>query len=181
VNGKTAALLLGFVGPSLKCGAQIPTNPQGGGTGVLIQGIRDADLNSIVFYDNTGVTREYPYASAGSISCNAPLVVGFTGSYRMYFVTLPGAGNDYGESGAVTVNDKDGNPITGTIGSSSISFSFDYSNNNQGGRTPGTDAEVVVIAGNPGSAKPTVGYGTITASKAISIALAAGADPDYIA
>jgi hypothetical protein len=180
VNGKTAALLLGFVGDSLKCGAAIPTNPQGGGTGVLVQGHRDADLNSIVFYDNGGVTREYPYASAGTINSNAVLTAGGTGYYRMYFTTLPGAGNDYGESGAVTVNDKDGNPITGSIGSSSISFSFDYSNNNQGGRTPGTDAAVTVVAGNPNNAKPVVATATITASKSVVVTLTAETDRAYI-
>jgi hypothetical protein len=180
VNGKTAALLLGFVGDSLKCGAAIPTNPQGGGTGVLVQGHRAADLNTIVFYDNTGVTREYPYASAGTISSNAVLVSGGTGYYRMYFTTLPGAGNDYGESGAVTVNDKDGVPITGSITGASIAFTFDYSNNAQGGRTPGTDADITVVAGNPGSAKPVVASGTITASKTIVVPLTAETDRAYI-
>ena len=181
VNGKTAAMLLNFVGSSLKCGYHIPTNPQGGGTGVLIQGLLDADLNSIVFYDNTGATREYPYSSVGSINFNAVLTSGSTGYYRMYFTTLPGAGNDYGESSAVTVNDSDGNPITGTINSSSISFTFDYTNNVQGGRTQGTDADITIVAGNPGSAKPVVATGTITASKSIVITLTAETDRAYLA
>jgi hypothetical protein len=181
VNGKTAALLLNFVGTSLKCGFYTPTNPNGGGTGVLIQGVLDADMNSVVFYDNTETSREYPYASVGAITSNAVLTAGGTGYYRMYFTTLPGAGNDYGESGAVTVNDADGDPITGTISSASISFTFDYTNNSQGGRTPGTDAAVTLVAGNPGSAKPFVATGLITASKSIVIALAAETDRGYIA
>lgn len=181
VTGKTAGLLLNFVGDSLKCGFYAPTNPNGGGSGVIVEGIRDADLNSIVFYDNTATSREYPYASAGTLNFNAALTSGGTGYYRMYFTSLPGAGDDYGESGAVTVNDKDGNPITGTISGSSISFTFDYSNNVQGGRTAGTNAAVTVVAGNAGSAKPVVATGTITQSKAISITLTAETDRAYIA
>jgi hypothetical protein len=181
VNGKTATMLLNFVGDSLKAGFYAPANSQGGGTGVLIQGHRDADLNSIVFYDNSATSREYPYASAGTINSNAVLTAGGTGYYRMYFTTLPGANNDYGEANAVTVNDKDGNPITGAIGSGSISFSFDYSNNVQGGRTGGTDAAVTLVAGNPGSAKPVVTTGTLTASKSIVLTLTAETDRAYIA
>lgn len=180
VTGNTAAMLLNFVGDSLKCGFFTPTNPNGGGSGVLVQGLRDADLNSIVFYDNVPATREYPYSSAGTLNFNAVLTSGSTGYYRMYFTTLPGAGNDYGESGAVTVNDKDGVPITGTISAGAISFSFDYSNNNQGGRTPDTDADVTVVAGNAGSAKPVVATGVISESKSISITLTAETDRAYI-
>ena len=178
VTGATAGLLLNFVGDSLKCGFYTPTNPNGGGTGVLVQGIRAADLNSIVFWDNTGTSREYPYASAGNLNFSANLVGGY---YRAFFTTLPGAGNDYGESGAVTVDDKDAVDIAGTISAAQIAFTFDYSNNNQGGRTPGTDAEVTVVAGNPGSAKPVVATGTINQSKSISITLTAETDRAYLA
>jgi hypothetical protein len=181
VVGKTASLLLNFVGSRLDCGFYAPTNPNGGGSGVIIEGIADADINSIVFYDNTATAREYPYASAGTLNFNAALTSGSTGYYRMYFTTLPGAGNDYGESGAVTVNDKNAVPIQGTITSSSISFTFDYTGNVQGGRTGGTDAAITVVAGNAGSAKPVVATGTITQSKAISVTLTAETDRAYLA
>ena len=36
--------------------------------------------------------------------------------------------------------------VTGTIGGSDYAFSFDYSNNSQGGRTPATDAFVLAKA-----------------------------------
>jgi hypothetical protein len=181
VIGKTASLLLNFVGSRLDCGFYAPTNPNGGGSGVIIEGIADADINSIVFYDNTDTEREYPYASAGTLNFNAALTSGATGYYRMYFTTLPGAGNDYGESGAATVNDKNGVPIQGTVTGSSISFTFDYTGNVQGGRTGGTDAAITVVAGNAGSAKPVVATGSITQSKAISVTLTAETDRAYLA
>lgn len=178
VIGKTASLLTNFVGDTLLAGFYTPTNPNGGGTGVMIEGISSTDINTVTFYDNTATIRTYPYAAAGSLSANSVLVSGGTGFYRMYFTDLSGSA-DYGSSGAITVNDKDGNPIQGTITGSSISFTFDYDGNSQGGRTPGTDAAVTVVAGNPGSAKPVVATGTLSRSKTISIALVAEQDRAY--
>jgi hypothetical protein len=179
VIGKTAGLLANFVGPTLVTGFYAPTNPNGGGSGVLVQGLAAADVNSIDLYDNSSVKRNYPYQAVGTINANSSLVGG-SSYYRMFFTTLPGSTNDYGESGAVTVNDASGNPITGVLSSSSISFTFDYDGNVQGGRTPGTDAAVTVVAGNPNSAKPVVATGTLTRSKTISLTLVAETDRAYL-
>jgi hypothetical protein len=180
VNGKTASLLLNFVGPTLIAGFFDPDNPNGGGSGVMVEGIRAADLNTIVFYDNTFATRQYPYASAGNLNFNSFLTQGSAGYYRMYFTDpTAGAGDAWGEDGAVTVNDKDGNPIQGTITAGQIAFTFDYTGNNQGGRTPDTDAAVTVVAGNKGVAKPVVATGVIDESKSISITMTAEQDRAY--
>jgi len=180
VTGRTADLLLNFVGDTLICGFYTPGNPNGGGSGVMIEGIRDDDLNTITFYDNLGTARLYPFAAAGTINSNAVLTAGGTGYYRMYFTDLSSS-DDYGFAGAVTVNDADGNPIQGTISGASISFTFDYDGNVQGGRSSGTDADVTIVAGNPGSAKPVVVQGTITRSKGISFSLVAEQDRAYLA
>jgi len=47
---------------------------------------------------------------------------------------------------AVIVKDDVSADVTGTIGGSDYAFSFDYSNNSQGGRTPATDAFVLAKA-----------------------------------
>lgn len=53
---------------------------------------------------------------------------------------------------AIVVNDNSSSPITGQITAGTIAFDFDYTNNNQGGRTANTDADVTVIAqGIPGA------------------------------
>lgn len=182
VNGKTASLLLNFVGPDLIAGFYAPTNPNGGGSGVMVEGIRAADLNTITLYDNGYVTREYPYASAGNLNFNSFLTSGSAGYYRMYFTDpTVGAGDAWGESGAITVNDKDGNPIEGAITAAAIAFTFDYTGNVQGGRTPDEDAAVTVVAGNKGVAKPVVATGLINESKAISVTLTAEQDRAYTA
>lgn len=178
VIGKTASILLNFVGSALKAGFYAPTNPAGGGTGVTIMGYATADTNSFTSYDNTAATRDYPYAAAGTITFNTPLV-GAGSSYRLMFTSPPGAGNDYGESGAITVNNATGTPITGTISSNSISFDYDYDGNTQGGFSGGTDRPVTLVGIKPGSGKFVVATGTLTRSKAIALSLVAEADRVY--
>ena len=178
VTGKTASLLLNFVGSALKAGFYAPTNPNGGGSGVTIMGYSASDTNSFTSYDNTATTRDYPYASAGTISFNAPLV-GAGSSYRLMFTAPPGAGNDYGEAGAITVNDASGSPITGTISAASIGFTYDYDGNVQGGATAATDRAVTLIGIRPGSGKFVVATGTLTRSKSISLSLVAEQDRVY--
>jgi hypothetical protein len=141
-------------------------------------GYATADTNSFTSYDNTATARDYPYAAAGTISFNSPLV-GAGSSYRLMFTSPPGAGNDYGESGAITVNNASGSPITGTISASSIPFDYDYDGNVQGGFTGGTDRPVTLVGIRPGSGKFVVATGTLNRSKAISLSLVAEADRIY--
>ena len=169
VTGKTADQLCYFVGDTLYTTL-----------GVFIEGVSAADLNRVVFLDQNGVARQYPYAAAGTLNFNANLTSGGTGYYKLFFTTLPGAGNDYGESGAVVVDDNAAADIAGTITGASISFTFDYDGNTQGGRTAGTDAAVTLVCGNPGVAKPVVVTSTIVRSKANSITATAEADPSYL-
>lgn len=166
VTGKTADLICWFVGPTLYTKAFFTPLA--------------ADLNDVVFIDDNGVEREFPYASAGTMNFNAPLTSGGTGYYTMYYATTPG-GDDYGEATAIIVKDKDGADITGTISGASIPFTFDFSNNTQGGYAGSTERPVVLAWGNPGSAKPGVSTGTISQSKGISISAVAESDPSYVA
>lgn len=163
VIGKTADLICWFVGPTLYSRAFFtPSN---------------ADLNSVIFIDDNGVERQFPYASAMSLNFNAPLIGGY---YTLFYATTPD-GDDYGEGTAVVVKDKDGVDINGVISGATISATFDYSNNVQGGYTGDTDRNVVMTWGNPNSAKPGSSTGIITQSKGISISAVAESDPSYIA
>lgn len=166
VTGKTADLICWFVGPTLYSRAFF--------TPIA------ADLNDVVFIDDNGVERQFPYASAGTLNFNSNLTSGGTGYYTLYYTTTPG-GDDFGEGTAVIVKDKDGVDITGTITGASIAFTFDYSNNTQGGYAGSTNRDVTLVWGNPGVAKPGVSTGQITQSKGISISAVAEADPSYVA
>ena len=165
--GKIQDDLLAFVGDTLETS-----------TSVYIDNILSADSNRIKFKDDSGVFRENLYTAAGAITFNTPLI-GAGSSYRLFFTAPPGAGNDYGEAGAITVNDATGTPITGTISGPSVSLTYDYDANVQGGFTGGTDRPVTLIGIRPGGGKFVASTGLHTRSKTINLSIVAEVDRVY--
>jgi hypothetical protein len=165
--GKIQDELLRFVGDTLVTSQS-----------VYIDDVLPADSNRVEFYDDSNTLRTNLYTAAGTMSFNSVLV-GAGSSYRLMFAAPPGAGNDYGEAGAITVNDATGTPITGTISAASIDFTYDYDGNTQGGFSGGTDRPVVLIGIRPGYGKFAVATGTLTRSKGISLSLVAEQDRVY--
>lgn len=169
VIGKTANSLLSFVGSTLV------TAP-----GVFIENFNANDTNRIEFFDQNGVKRTFPFVAAGTLAFNTNLVADTDAVYRMFFKTLPGAGNDYGEAGAVTVNDASGVPIAGSVsGTGEVPFDFAYDSNVQGGRTAGTDATVVVISIGKNSGKFVSAEYTISRSVGQRITMVAEKERSY--
>jgi hypothetical protein len=167
VTGKTAAELMYFVGDTL-----VTTQ------GVFIDNIQSNDVNRIELYDQNNVKRTYPYVAAGNINFNSSLSSGGAGVYAMYYTdTVTG---DYGTASAIIVKDGSNADIAGTISGSSISFTYDYDNNVQGGATAGTDKAVTIFALNKGVSKPVVATGTISRAKGLSFSLVAEQDRAYI-
>ena len=181
VIGKTATQLLNFTA-KLETGFFTPVNTEGGGSGVAIEGVSNADNNTVVFYDNTYTTREFPFSAAGEITVSANLVTGGSGVYIMYITDSVVGTDDYGTSTALVLEDVLGNPIQGTISGGTINFDVDFTGNTQGGRSVNTDPiPVTLFAVNPGYAKPTITTGVITASKTIALSLVAETDRTYAA
>jgi hypothetical protein len=87
VVGRTADALLFFVGDALTAGSATapPANPNGGGSGVIIEGFDSNDTNRLTFVDNTNAPRTFPFVAAGSINFNPNLVSDSMGTYWMYF------------------------------------------------------------------------------------------------
>jgi hypothetical protein len=165
--GKIQDELLKFVGDTLVTSQS-----------VYIDGVLPADSNRVEFYDDSNTLRINNFTSSGTLNFNASLV-GAGSSYRLMFTSPTGAGNDYGEAGAITVNDASGTPITGTISSGSINFDFDWNGNVQGGYAGSTPRPVTLIGIRPGSGKFAMATGTITQSKTISLSLVAEQDRVY--
>lgn len=168
VTGKTADALLAFVGDTLV-----------GANGVFISGLNANFLNAVDFFDFNGVVRRYPFVAAGSINFGT-----FAGSgdfiYRMFFTTTPN-GSNYGETDALIVNDKDGNPISGTFSGSPVAWTFNYDSNTQGGRTvspPGNVNVKVVGIGLLGGQFASVDH-VITRTAGQSILLAPAQERNY--
>ena len=172
VNGKTADSLLRFVGPDLICAE-----------GVFIQNLRAQDINNVFFTDDNGTARTYDFAATLSLNFNNFLTSGSTGYYVVYITDSVAGGDDYGSSTAIILQDNQDADITGTITGSSLTFSIDYDNNSQGGRSDFSAATgqipITVVAGNKGVAKPVVATGLIERTKSNSVTLTAEQDRAY--
>ncbi len=180
VTGKTADVLLGFVGDTLKAGTANPSNPNGGGSGVIIVGFQSSDTNRLTFRDNAGTDRSYPFVAVLTLNFGANLVADASAKYWVYFSTLPGGGNDFGEAGAVVVDDNAGADMAGNVsGSSSIQRTFNYDGNVQGGRTAGTDAAITVIGIGLATGQYVRATGTISRSISNTVSLVAALERNY--
>jgi hypothetical protein len=170
ITGNVADGLLSFVGDTLVTGQ-----------GVYVDNFNANDTNRITFTDQNGVARIFPFVAAGTLVFNNNLVNDASAVYRMFFATLPGAGNDFGEAGAILVQDKDGVPIQGNVsGQSSLAFTFAYDSNVQGGRTAGTDADVVVVATGLSGAQYVVATATIKRQTGQNISLVSALERNYV-
>jgi len=85
VVGKTAGRLMVFEGNTLKCGTFTPTNPAGGGSGVIIEGFDTNNTNDLSFVDNGGTARTFPFVAAGTLNFSQNLVDDSDGEYWLFY------------------------------------------------------------------------------------------------
>jgi len=176
--GKLMPELLEFVGPTLK--TKTAENYRGGGTGVYIDNYSAVDTNDLVFVDNTGAERTFPFVAAGALVFNPQLVGDTDSEYFVFFTDGVNVGSEFGSDGAVKVQDNSGADITGLVsGQAEIPFDFDYDNNSQAGRTPGTDANVTAVAIGLDGAQYVVATAAITRSNANTINFVAALERQY--
>ena len=146
--------------------------------GVFIDNFQDADTNAIDFFDVSGSQRNFPFVSAGTINFNDNLVADLQAEFFMFFTSVPSG--DFGTSNAFIVEDNGGLPITGSVsGSGSVTFTFDYDGNTQGGRSDTTDANVTVVAIGLNTAQYVSATGIIDRSKTVVITLVSSLERNY--
>lgn len=180
IIGNITDELLKFVGDTLICGIAVPTNDNGGGSGVIIEGFSAADTNRIQFYDNLTLSRTYPFVAVLTLNFGANLVSDADAKYWVYFTTLTGANNDFNEVNAVLVEDNDGISMSGTIGGqTSIQKTFNYDGNVQAGRTAATNADITAVAIGLVSGQYVKATATITRSTTNNISLVAALERNY--
>ena len=87
--------------------------------------------------------------------------------------------NPYESPGAIIVNDNAGTPMDAQITAASISWDFDYTNNNQGGRLPNTNAACTVVAIAKDGAEWIDASYTVTAATGINVPVNGGDERNY--
>lgn len=176
--GQLMPELLEFVGDTLK--TKTAVNYQGGGTGVYIDNFQPSDTNSLVFVDNTDTERTFPFVSVVTLNFNANLQNDPAAEYSVYFTDGVTGGLEWGNSGAILVDDDSGSDVSGLVsGNAQIQFDFDYDGNNQGGRTPGTNANITVIAIGLDNAQYVRATGEIARSTENSVSLVSAIERQY--
>lgn len=253
ITGQIADLLLYYVGDTLYTRAA--ANPDGGGTGVFIDDFDTQDLNSVVFIDNAGASKQFAYVATLTLSFGANLIADAAAEYWVYYSTLPvvartladaaisaadgtltsatavfvnndldayvriaGAGTagaahyarivsrtsateveitpsavtavtgaaleiyggDWGETGALIVDDNSVADMVGAVGAqASVTRTYNFDGNTQGNRVPPAVPDVTAIAIGLDTGQYVRNTGTIARSKANSIALVAPLERNY--
>jgi hypothetical protein len=181
VIGKTSDLLLNFVGDTLQAGTLNPVNPATEvADGVIIEGFSSSDTNRLVFRDATFVNRTYPFVAVLTLQFGQNLVSDPNAKYWVYFSALPGPNDDYGESSAILVQDNALAVMSGNVGGqASIQRTFNYDGNTQGGRTAGTDADIVAVSIGLNTGQYVRAVGTIARSISNTVSLVAPLERNY--
>jgi len=118
---------------------------------VYIDNFQPADTNRIVFKDDTGTERIFPYVAAWSISFNDNLQNSSDAVYKMFFTNddaWDDDWNDFGTSWAIIVKNNSWTDISGDVGwNASIAFDYDYDGNIQRGTASAwKDAPITIVA-----------------------------------
>jgi len=181
VTGKTSDLLLRFVGDTLEAGTFNPVNPaSGSANGVIIEGFQSNDTNRLVFRDANATNRSFPFVAVITLQFGSNLTSDSNAKYWVYFTSLPGGSDDFGQTGALIVDDNSGADMSGSIAAqSSIQKTFNYDGNVQGGRTPATDANITVVALGLGTGQYVRATGQIGRSISNTISLVAPLERNY--
>jgi hypothetical protein len=170
-TGKVTNELLQFVGDTLK------TKLDSTG-GTYIDNFLTADVNRLVFVDDTGTERTFPYTAVLTLQFGDNLKNDADAVYRVFYTTNP-AGN-YGTTNAVLVDDDTGADMSGNVSAaSSVGLTFAYDTNTQGGRTAGTDAAITVVAIGLATGQYVKATGTIARSAANSVSLVSSLERNY--
>jgi hypothetical protein len=169
--GKVTNELVQFVGDTFK--TKLDST---GGTYVV--NFQTADINRLVFVDDSGTERTYPYTAVLTLQFGDNLVNDADAIYRVFFTSVPDGA--YGTANAVTVDDDLGADMAGSVGGlSSIGKTFAYDTNSQGSRTPGTDAPITVVAIGLSTGQYVKATGTIQRSAANVVSLTAALERNY--
>ena len=176
--GKVTNDLVRFVGTTLY-------TRQDSTGGVYIDNFQTIDQNRLVFYDDLGEPRTYPYVAILTLQFGDNLVADVSAIYRVFFTNDDAGDNlgyDYGTANAITVLTDLDATMSGTVGgSTSVQLAYDYDNNDQRGTaSKGVDAPITVVALGLSTAQYVKATGTIQKSTANVVSLVAPLERNYV-
>ncbi len=158
-------------------------SPTGQGQDLYLDDFDANDANNMSFLDACGTSRAPSFVAAGTITFNLNLQNDSDAIFVMFFADpdgTPANGDEFGTPGAIVVDDANDVDISGNVSAQpSVSFTFDYDGNIQGGRTPGEDADIVLVAIGLNTAQYVRLDGTITRATGQTFGLVSSLERNY--
>lgn len=174
--GKLTNALLEFVGSDLY------TKLDSTG-GVYVDDYQVGDTNLIHFRDDTGTIRDNARVATISLSFGDNLVNDVDAIYKVFFTNDDAGlnlGYDFGTANAIVMQDASAAAMSGSVSGAAIQHTYDYDNNVQ--RGAGSDGEpvpITVVAIGLSTGQYVQATGTLTASLAVTLSLAAALERNY--
>jgi hypothetical protein len=143
-----------------------------GGEGLFIEGLSTAEQQNVIFTDDAGDQKTYPFFVEVRITVGAAAVADSNAWYRVMY--LDGAGSlDFDTSTAVVVDDASGADVNGSVSADAVSnvitFSYAYDTNTQAGLPAATDKDCVVLVEGDGGVAQALTEFTITRSAIVPV------------
>lgn len=143
-----------------------------GGAGLIIEGLSASEKQNVIFTDNAGATKTYPYFPSIEIEVGAGAVADLNAWYRVQYAD--GASTaDFDTAGAVVVKDSSGVDVNGNVAAKAvgtkITFAYDYDGNTQAGLPAGANKDCVVMVEGDGGVAQAIAYFTITRTAVIAV------------
>jgi hypothetical protein len=131
--------------------SKVVTDSGADALGLFIENLPASNQQSVIFTDDSGSTKTYPFSVEVSISVGDNAKADANAWYQAYYAD--GAGDlDFNTVGAVTVKDSNNDDVKGLVGGNDISFGYAYDGNTQAGLPAGVDKQMIVAVEGNGTA-----------------------------
>ena len=137
------------------------------------------DLDALVLVAGAGAAGADLVARIASVTSGTEVELDTAAGTTVSGASLEIFGGDWGERGALIVDDNDAADIAGAVSSPSISRTYDFDGNTQGGRVPPAVPAVTAVAIGLETGQYVRATGTIARSTANAIALVAPLERNY--
>lgn len=152
---------------------RVVTDAPFAGQGLFLEQIPTADQQRVVFTDDAGATKTYPFSVGVEANVGSVAKADANAWYHSFFAAA------FNTSGAITVEDSSSAQVKGLAssanGSNKILFTFDYDGDTVGG-TAGTDKDCVFLCEGDGGATQAKTLYTLTRSTTIAFSCAPTAE-----
>lgn len=155
---------------SYNAGGQIVTDAPFAGQGLFLEQLPVSDQQRVVFTDDAGGTKTYPFAVGVEVTVGAIAVADVLTWYHAFFLDA-GSGKVYNSALAETVIDSLAGTVKGNVSTDEVSnridFGFNYDSDTVGGPA-GTAKDVVFLVEGDGGATQAKTIFTITRITTVS-------------